>query len=100
MSAPMPFRFRAYHMGCKVNQVDGAALEHDLRGLGFIEAGEGERADVCLVNACTVTSGADRDSRKLVSRARTSNDGTLVVLTGCLLTGRPVGAGSRRPRRG
>jgi threonylcarbamoyladenosine tRNA methylthiotransferase MtaB len=76
--------FRVQTVGCKVNQVDSAALVRELRDGGLLEAGKDEHADVCVVNSCTVTIGADRDVRKKISRARRENPESLIVLAGCL----------------
>lgn len=77
------FTFVTKTLGCKVNQVDSAAIRRDLIASGFREA-ERERADVVIVNSCTVTAGADRDARKTISWGREGHPNALVVLTGCL----------------
>ena len=79
-----PYRVRVETLGCKVNQVDSAAMLTDLRAHGFVEAGEGDSADVVIINSCTVTANADRDVRKMISRARAENANALIALTGCL----------------
>jgi len=68
--------------GCKVNQADSADIMEALCDLGvrFVEVGE--KADIALINACTVTARADRDARQAVYRALRTVKGT-VFLTGC-----------------
>ncbi|NPB04803.1 MAG: tRNA (N(6)-L-threonylcarbamoyladenosine(37)-C(2))-methylthiotransferase MtaB [Aquificae bacterium] len=50
---------------------------------GYKEVPFGEKADVYVVNTCTVTKGADRDSRKLLYKAKRLNPDAVVVATGC-----------------
>ncbi|MBZ0271333.1 tRNA (N(6)-L-threonylcarbamoyladenosine(37)-C(2))-methylthiotransferase MtaB [bacterium] len=83
------YSFVTRTIGCKVNQLDTAALERDLADAGFVAPADGAAPDVVVVNSCTVTSGADKDVRRLVSQARTTHPRALVVLTGCLS---PAGA--------
>lgn len=71
-------------LGCKVNQYETQAFREALGGEGFVEAGEGETADVVVVNACVVTGTAERESRSAVRRALRRNPGARVVATGCL----------------
>lgn len=70
-------------LGCKVN-----AYETEKMKLQFEEAGHrivafGEKADVYVVNTCTVTNIADRKSRKMLHRARRMNPEAVVVAAGC-----------------
>jgi len=69
-------------LGCKVNRADGLALLARL-GEGFRVVGFEAEADVYIVNTCTVTATADRQSRQLLYRARRRNPSARVVLTGC-----------------
>ncbi|MBI3846805.1 MAG: tRNA (N(6)-L-threonylcarbamoyladenosine(37)-C(2))-methylthiotransferase MtaB [Planctomycetes bacterium] len=70
-------------LGCKVNHYDTQALREDAARRGFREAREGERADVVVVNTCTVTERAGAKSRHLVRRALREHPGATVVATGC-----------------
>ncbi len=79
--------FRIQTIGCKVNQVDSSALAGELLEMGLRKADKGEPADVCVVNACTVTEGADRDVRKKISKARRENPEAVIALAGCLSAG-------------
>lgn len=47
------------------------------------EALRGEAADLCVINTCTVTAKADKDSLYAVKRSRRDNPGALIVVTGC-----------------
>jgi threonylcarbamoyladenosine tRNA methylthiotransferase MtaB len=70
-------------LGCKVNHWDTQALREDAARRGFREAVGGERADVVVVNTCTVTERSGAKSRHLVRRALREHPGAKVVVTGC-----------------
>ena len=73
----------AFHtLGCKLNQA-----ETELLARQFVEAGyyipDDDRADICIINTCTVTHIADRKSRHLVRLLRKRSPEALIVVTGC-----------------
>lgn len=70
-------------LGCKANFADGQAIEAELRRHGWRAAGAEQSADLCVVNSCTVTDEADRQSRKLAARLKRLHPGSRVVVTGC-----------------
>jgi len=70
-------------LGCKVNQVDTAHLEAAFGREHFEIVSWPGPADICIINTCTVTSVADRQSRQMVKRARRANPASLVIVTGC-----------------
>lgn len=73
-----------YTLGCKVNQYDSQILEQSLSSAGFEIVGHAEKADVYIVNSCTVTAESDRKSRQAIRRFKRQNPGALTVLTGCM----------------
>ncbi|MFA5155996.1 MAG: tRNA (N(6)-L-threonylcarbamoyladenosine(37)-C(2))-methylthiotransferase MtaB [Candidatus Omnitrophota bacterium] len=77
---------KLYTLGCKVNQYDTQAIRERIITSGYreIAANVKTRADVCLINTCTVTHHADADSLNLVRRADKENPGAKIVVTGCL----------------
>ncbi len=79
----MTKRFHIANMGCRANLYDGHVLHQDLTQEGWTPAASGESADLVVINSCTVTSQADRDSRKLAGRLRRRFPGSTVVMTGC-----------------
>ena len=83
-------------LGCKVNAYDTAAIGDRLvrAGCRLVDLDDG--ADVVVVNSCTVTDAADAESRRLARRARRTNPGARVVLTGCYAQTQPDAA-TRRP---
>jgi len=69
--------------GCKVNQYETQVLREGFLARGWTEVTFGREADLTVINSCTVTSGSDRDLRKLVGRARRASPGGRVVVAGC-----------------
>ena len=88
-------------LGCRLNQVESQELIGLLERHGFRAAAEGERAQVHVVNTCTVTGRADFSDRQLVRRITRENPDALVVVTGCYAQTDPQARGPhprRRPR--
>jgi threonylcarbamoyladenosine tRNA methylthiotransferase MtaB len=75
-------RYYLHTTGCKANQWDSYVIDDRIRSEGFVRSGLAE-ADVIVINACTVTGGAERDLRRFINRARRMNGKALVVLVGC-----------------
>jgi threonylcarbamoyladenosine tRNA methylthiotransferase MtaB len=71
------------NLGCKVNQAEMEAAARLLRDHGIAIVDGHERADLVLVNTCTVTSEADAKSRHAVRRARRASPDAEIVVTGC-----------------
>ena len=80
----MALRIAFATLGCKVNRADTAALRDALPGEDFEVVDFTAPADVYVINTCTVTAVADRQSRQLVTRAHRRNPGARVIVTGCL----------------
>jgi threonylcarbamoyladenosine tRNA methylthiotransferase MtaB len=76
-------RFYVENFGCRATQADGAALERQFRERGLNRASSAERADVVVLNTCTVTAAADRDARAAIRRIRRRNPDCQLVVTGC-----------------
>ncbi len=70
-------------VGCKLNQADSESLRAALERAGHTVLTDEAAADVCIVNSCTVTAEADRDSRRLLRRLRRAHPSALVVAVGC-----------------
>ncbi|HWL08059.1 MAG TPA: tRNA (N(6)-L-threonylcarbamoyladenosine(37)-C(2))-methylthiotransferase MtaB [Planctomicrobium sp.] len=80
---------RLFTLGCKVNQYETQLVKEALEKNGFREAGEGENADLCVVNTCTVTGEGDSKSRKLIRQLARQNPGTRTIVMGCYATRDP-----------
>ena len=73
----------AFHtLGCKVNQVDSGTLAQRMSEVGYARA-EPEKADVVVLNSCTVTAESERKTRQKLRHFRTINQSCMLVLTGC-----------------
>ncbi len=74
----------AYHnLGCKVNSYEMDAMLQALRQKGYQIVAFDEKADIYIVNTCTVTNIADRKSRQMLHRAKKTNPEGIVVAVGC-----------------
>lgn len=70
-------------LGCKVNQYETEAMREQFLNSGLTEAPWSAAADCYLINTCTVTEKADRESRYLIRRARRLNPDAKIIVTGC-----------------
>lgn len=70
-------------LGCRLNQYETQAMRERLALDGYREAVSGETVDVFVINTCTVTADADRDSRYLIRKCHRENPNAKVVVTGC-----------------
>lgn len=71
-------------LGCKVNQYETQSIREQFIGYGFKELNNHKPADVYIVNTCTVTHRADRDSFNFIRRIKKENPNSKIVVTGCL----------------
>lgn len=72
-----------YTLGCKVNQYETQAMRELFEAAGYETVDFSERADVYVINTCTVTQTADKKSRQMISRAKELSPDGKVVVTGC-----------------
>lgn len=72
-----------FSLGCKLNFSETSTFGKMLADLGVHVAEEGEVADICLVNTCSVTEVADHKCRQAIHRLVRNNPGAFVVVTGC-----------------
>lgn len=70
-------------LGCRVNQEDSQAMLSELLQSGYTQVAFTEKADIYIINTCTVTHLADRKSRQVIRKAVKTNPEALVVVTGC-----------------
>ena len=73
-----------YTLGCKVNQYESQAMSQSLENHGFEIVDCCEKADVYVINSCTVTAESDRKTRQTVRHYKKQNPESIVVLTGCM----------------
>jgi threonylcarbamoyladenosine tRNA methylthiotransferase MtaB len=81
----MKKKFKIQTLGCRTNQYESQAYHDQLKQLGFVEGKSDEKADVCIVNTCTVTESADKSSRYKIRSLLKENPGAKVFVTGCMV---------------
>lgn len=82
-------KFKIVTLGCRTNQYESQAYHDQLIALGYEASQEGEKADICIVNTCTVTESADSSSRHAIRQLTRENEGSQVLVTGCFAERRP-----------
>lgn len=70
-------------LGCRLNQYEGVAIEGKLRDNGYDIVPFGEKADLGVINTCTVTNEADAKSRNTIRRFSRNNPESITVVVGC-----------------
>ena len=70
-------------LGCKTNQFESAAIIEKFTTAGYSIVPFTEKADIYVVNSCTVTAKSDAETRRLIRRARRLNQDARIVATGC-----------------
>ena len=70
-------------LGCKLNFAETSAIGRQLSQVGVRKAREGEIADICVINTCSVTELADKKCRQAVRKMIKENPGAYVIVTGC-----------------
>ncbi|MCX6031436.1 MAG: tRNA (N(6)-L-threonylcarbamoyladenosine(37)-C(2))-methylthiotransferase MtaB [Chloroflexi bacterium] len=73
-------------LGCRLNYAEMAALGRQLAGAGHELAASAAEADMCVLNSCTVTAEAARQSRQLARRLARANPAGRLIVTGCYAT--------------
>jgi len=77
-------KFKVVTLGCRTNQYESQAYADQLRSMGYTQVEEGDEADLCIVNTCTVTESADSSSRHQIRSLSRQNPSARIVVTGCL----------------
>ena len=72
-----------HNLGCKVNAYETEAMQQMLTEAGFQIVDFSEKADIYIINTCTVTNMADRKSRQMLHRAKKQNPEGIVIAAGC-----------------
>ena len=70
-------------LGCKLNFAESSALGKALLERGHTRAKQGEEADICIINTCSVTDTADHKDRQAIHRIRRQNPKAILIVTGC-----------------
>lgn len=72
-----------YTLGCKLNFAETSTIGKVLAEQGVRKARPGEKADICVVNTCSVTELADKKCRQAIRRIGKQHPGAFIVVTGC-----------------
>lgn len=76
--------FAIYTLGCKVNLYESNAIKNDLLANGLIEVPFESKADIYIINTCTVTNKADSKSKFFIRKAYRNNKDAIIVVAGCM----------------
>jgi threonylcarbamoyladenosine tRNA methylthiotransferase MtaB len=78
-----------YTLGCKLNFAETSTIGKQFLNHGYSIVEYSDKADVFVINTCTVTENADRECRQIVRRALRNNPDAFVIVTGCYAQLRP-----------
>ena len=76
-------KIRFVTLGCKLNFAESSAIGKALLEQGHIRAKQGEEADICVINTCSVTDNADHKDRQAIHRIHRQNPNAIIIVTGC-----------------
>jgi len=76
-------RIRFVTLGCKLNFAESSAIGKALLERGHTRAKQGEEADICVINTCSVTDNADHKDRQTIHRIHRQNPSAIIIVTGC-----------------
>jgi threonylcarbamoyladenosine tRNA methylthiotransferase MtaB len=77
-------KYRVVTLGCRTNQYESQLFSDQLQKMGHVAAQGEEKADLCIVNTCTVTEHADSSSRHQIRSLAKENPHARIVVTGCM----------------
>ena len=72
-----------YTLGCKLNFSETSTIARDFSSEGFDRVDFSEKADIYVINTCSVTENADKRFKKIVKQAQKVNSEAFVVAVGC-----------------
>jgi threonylcarbamoyladenosine tRNA methylthiotransferase MtaB len=81
MATPKTVAF--YTLGCKLNYSETSSIGRSFEQKGFSVIPFEEGADIVVINTCSVTDFADRKNRKIIRKAQSYNDHSIIVVVGC-----------------
>ncbi|MFP4605646.1 MAG: tRNA (N(6)-L-threonylcarbamoyladenosine(37)-C(2))-methylthiotransferase MtaB [Bacteroidales bacterium] len=74
----------AFHtLGCKLNFAETSTISRSFIDKGYEKVGFGEKADIYVINTCSVTNKADKKSQQAVNKARKNNPKAKIIVVGC-----------------
>ena len=72
-----------FTLGCKLNFAETSTIGKLLQSMGVTKARQNEKADICVINTCSVTEVADHKCRQAIHKMMKQHPGAFVVVTGC-----------------
>ena len=72
-----------YTLGCKLNFSETSSIARRFEDVGFERIDFTEKADVVVINSCSVTAEGDKKTRNIIRLAVRRNPGSLIIVTGC-----------------
>ena len=76
-------KFKIITLGCKVNAYESNYISESLENNGFLFCDDEKKADIIIINTCTVTDTSDKKSLKMVRHIKKNNPGCILVVCGC-----------------
>lgn len=80
---PTPRKVAFATLGCKLNYAETSAIARKFADEGFQRTPFSQKADIYVINTCTVTQAADKKCRNLISKALRNKPGAIVAVVGC-----------------
>lgn len=81
--------FKLATLGCRTNQYESQGYKDQLLAIGYRQATDDEKADICIVNTCTVTESSDSSSRHAIRQLARENPDAKIAVTGCYAESSP-----------
>ncbi|MCK5638759.1 MAG: tRNA (N(6)-L-threonylcarbamoyladenosine(37)-C(2))-methylthiotransferase MtaB, partial [Flavobacteriaceae bacterium] len=72
-----------YTLGCKLNYSETSTIARNFQGEGFERVGFDEKADIYVINTCSVTENADKRFKTIVKNALKLNENAFLIAIGC-----------------
>ena len=78
-----------YTLGCKLNFSETSTIGRQLVDIGFIKTDFDNKADLYVINTCSVTENANRECRRIIRKAKKNSPKAFIVVTGCFAQLKP-----------
>ena len=78
-----------YTLGCKLNFSETSTIGRQLVDIGFIKTDFDNKADLYIINTCSVTENANRECRRIIRKAKKNSPESFIVVTGCFAQLKP-----------
>ena len=78
-----------YTLGCKLNFSETSTIGRQLSDIGFSKTEFEKKADLYVINTCSVTENANRECRRIIRKAKKNSPNSFIVVTGCFAQLKP-----------